>query len=1224
MSDIPSILAPPEVEEDEEQETLAPAPAPAAKPAAEEPIPRRPAVGPADESVPSILAEPEGATAGEQVEAGLKAAGGAAVRFSGVVPGAKLGFAAGMAVPPPAQVVTVPLFTLGGGAIGYYAGDLAATELERHGLVIKDPYSVEEQLRPSAVTGEAIGAGLTMTGQTMFLARQAGRLPSSAVGRVINGVLDTARDKPMRFLAAELPALTASATAEGIYEVQRPGHPLERTGVGMAVGVLNPARVVISTTAKTSQIIRGLTQRMSAAGRRTKAGELLLKFMEGAGDDPQAFMRALRETDEIARTIPGFRGTAAQTAGDVRVAQLERELAELERSFFEEASRRAQDSLEAVSNAIALLRGIGDPEALRAVAQLRMTRYTAAFERLLLHARRQAVQAAEDVGRGATVAERGKLSAQMTDIYMSTLQRARDVEADLWRVAFPGDLVKQPAKWTAVRRVYSKLRGELAAADALPDFVEREIETVASSVALLSRVEQGLSKMPDGSKITAATIREATKRTSVGELFRFRSGLLSRARGMARSTSELADQQARQLGLMAEAVLDDMVRAGAATKATRRAGVRRGAGGLLGALETPFDEAREFSRQLNDTFSRSFVGAAQQQGAHGLRVPPETLAKRAFATGDEVATLRFNELREAADFLPTRTLGNPMRLAEANVDAAAMMDAQARLLRIIASRVMEEVTDPDTGQTFIAANLSRARTFLRESGDLLERFPEVKADLEVAVESRQTLDKWVRQVQGLNRHLSTDSPIAQVLNVESPADAVRGALASPKPVERLTEMVTLARGAGDDGVAGLRAAVFDHVIRVAERSDKRIALGQLVDALESPMRPGLPSLRQLMEAEGLLPAAAARRLDQLIDAAGRVMVAVESRAVGEQVLDPTSPIEALLVRAAGSEAARRLLRFAQPEGAGASGPTLIVAYQGARAAQEMTRRLPNEAVKRLLIDALSGEPLQTAGVIRRGFAKVGLADLPPTQKPWSLLEALMETGGTEAEKLQRYYLLHAYAWQAGVLGVEDEFEGVVPPAQDETDEPLPSILRPAGAAEPEPELELPARGEGERELAMHTSTGELNFATVAGAVEAVERVGFGLLSAAVEEVESGGDPAAVSPAGAVGPMQTMPDTLTDPGYGVAPARPGPDGKISEEEMRRVGRDYLMQMLRKYDSDLDLALVAYNWGPANADRWLQLGADPGALPEETRNYVRKVRKKLGVPRGPAAPRARPAR
>lgn len=133
---------------------------------------------------------------------------------------------------------------------------------------------------------------------------------------------------------------------------------------------------------------------------------------------------------------------------------------------------------------------------------------------------------------------------------------------------------------------------------------------------------------------------------------------------------------------------------------------------------------------------------------------------------------------------------------------------------------------------------------------------------------------------------------------------------------------------------------------------------------------------------------------------------------------------------------------------------------------------------------------------------------------------------------------------------------------------------------------------------------------------------FGILRDAVEQVESGGDPLAVSPAGAIGPMQTMPGTLRDPGFGVAPAR---DGSI--EEQRRVGNDYLGAMLNKY-ADPRLALAAYNAGPGRVDGAMSAGggveAALGRLPAETQAYVPKVmgRAQGGAPALPSGLGRRP--
>ena len=110
---------------------------------------------------------------------------------------------------------------------------------------------------------------------------------------------------------------------------------------------------------------------------------------------------------------------------------------------------------------------------------------------------------------------------------------------------------------------------------------------------------------------------------------------------------------------------------------------------------------------------------------------------------------------------------------------------------------------------------------------------------------------------------------------------------------------------------------------------------------------------------------------------------------------------------------------------------------------------------------------------------------------------------------------------------------------------------------------------------------------------------------AIEQVESGGRRDAVSPKGARGRMQVMPATARQPGYRVKPAR-----DESEEEYTRVGKDYAMALLKNYGGDLEATLVAYNYGPGNANKWIASGRNKNDLPKETRDYITRVGKQLG--------------
>ena len=127
-----------------------------------------------------------------------------------------------------------------------------------------------------------------------------------------------------------------------------------------------------------------------------------------------------------------------------------------------------------------------------------------------------------------------------------------------------------------------------------------------------------------------------------------------------------------------------------------------------------------------------------------------------------------------------------------------------------------------------------------------------------------------------------------------------------------------------------------------------------------------------------------------------------------------------------------------------------------------------------------------------------------------------------------------------------------------------------------------------------------------GGLVAFAQGGMSNLYDDVEYWESRGDQSAVSPKGARGVMQLMPGTIKDPGFGVKPMQAD-----TEKENRRVGREYLDAMYRRY-GDQVTALAAYNWGPGNVDKWLKSGADPKKLPAETRKYISNIMKGSDAP------------
>ena len=131
------------------------------------------------------------------------------------------------------------------------------------------------------------------------------------------------------------------------------------------------------------------------------------------------------------------------------------------------------------------------------------------------------------------------------------------------------------------------------------------------------------------------------------------------------------------------------------------------------------------------------------------------------------------------------------------------------------------------------------------------------------------------------------------------------------------------------------------------------------------------------------------------------------------------------------------------------------------------------------------------------------------------------------------------------------------------------------------------------------------------------------------QTESSNDANAISPKGAVGLMQVMPETGWMPGYGVTETLVDIDEKLYEELLKqginkreafeqsitrddrkdpvksvKFGAQYYNGLLKKFGNERD-ALIAYNMGPGATQRWLAEGADINQLTDETQGYIKKI-------------------
>jgi len=116
------------------------------------------------------------------------------------------------------------------------------------------------------------------------------------------------------------------------------------------------------------------------------------------------------------------------------------------------------------------------------------------------------------------------------------------------------------------------------------------------------------------------------------------------------------------------------------------------------------------------------------------------------------------------------------------------------------------------------------------------------------------------------------------------------------------------------------------------------------------------------------------------------------------------------------------------------------------------------------------------------------------------------------------------------------------------------------------------------------------------------------LVAAIIMQESGFNPKATSPVGAMGMMQVMPATSRSIASGVEYQNFTTDKLYDPNVSIQFGTWYIHVLKEKYNGNVTAALAAYNAGSGNADKWLRMGIlnDPSG-----NGYARRVQDYMQV-------------
>lgn len=853
----------------------------------------------------------------EQGSAALEAGGRAALEMSGSAAGAALGVKAGMAAAPflgPAA----PLGPIVGGVGGFMLGGQAGTLAAEGGLGLRAPEQMPSDVRPGAYFGQSFGGAAPFAVAPFAIASTGLRFAESAVGRLLNNIVNTAKTQPLRFAAAELSTMTSAAGAAGMAEAVAPGRPGVRMGAELAGGILNPTAGAIAATRYGTQLVNRVMSSVSPAARETAAGKALSEIMQITGEDPQVLARLLRDP----RIVGESPLTPAQITGSPALGALEQYLAKVDQQFGQEAAGKARDALDVLRGQALLLTKTGDPAALAAAQELRATYVRTIIDGRIKLAQDEALKKVGGIAKDTPEA-REALSKAARESLDLAIADARKAETDLWSKVD----ATRPVQIDNLQSTFDEIVG-----DTLPELRGKKMpKVVRDFIDRVSSPTQGQFEY-DPDTLSVRPMTGDVMGTNAGEMRKLRSELLAMARGAARDPDQVGME--RIYNELAEAVLDDM------DVAFRQAG------------DAAYDEARTFSREFNDTFTRSFAGKVRGEGKYGDRIAPELLLRKALATGKEAGALQMRELEEATRFMQTRGLGD---------DAAInmMLDAQERMVRLAAA----DAIDPKTGRV----NPDRVTKFIKDNATLMNRFPEIRADLQAAVKSEAGLRRLENRAKNIDSVIANQKDFGMLLGgTQDPARAAQVAvkaagdmLLSRTLESDLVRLINTARGGAggraarspqqaEDAVAGLRAAVFQAALDRSMRSDGTPDLSVARQFLFSPNSVGQKSTIDVLREQGAIDPKMVQNIEDLFQRVGNIERAARPGVTVTPRQDMMDVGVATLSRMIGSTAAGATARAA-----GSATPSLIVHGAGARMAETIATKIPTQTVNKVLVDAMN-------------------------------------------------------------------------------------------------------------------------------------------------------------------------------------------------------------------------------------------------------------------------------
>lgn len=791
---------------------------------------------------------------------------------------------------------------------------------------------------------------------------------------VLAGMGRTAQKYPKSFLTAEVVSGAGAGLGGGIAEETAPGEPGTRLLAEVTGGVLAPSRLFIHL-GSAKALLGNIGAQFSKESREARAANKLYSILQDAGEDVNKVIRALEAN------VPGkARPTAGQKTGVRVLSILENTLARENAKYGGEIAEQANQTFKAYQLLAENLSDVGTPQALRAAAQLRQEAFNSMLENRQGIALANAAQKIRNISKDTPEA-RQQIGEIVRDATYESLSDARKHERFLWDRAtkeFEKGKLKKETKGDGFSRTYvsypqlqpettvKRFLDEVIKIDpavyknTVPKIVKDVMERMGVTDDAILAYRQGRYS-PQYAQTGAIpdVFMPKVKSLEIPNIVNLRSNLLELSRNAAIKGD---NNEARFYGNIADSMLEDLSK----------------------VKSTKLDEARDFSRTLNDYFTRSFAGEMLAKKATGApALPPEVLVQRAFGANNDLAAMRMADIEDAVGMLGREYTDavNKFGLRSAQAQSlkpladlsaervVSIRDAQERILRLAAA----ETIDPNTGRV----SATRLARFVEKRRPLLDKL-QITSDLTDVVRAENALKATLASNSFMQKSLRDQTAFAQVLKFESPTMAIADAINSRNPVQTFSRIAQLAKAGGPDSVSGLKSSLYDYAFTKAG-GDKGFSPQAFQDAFFKPISKGQPSVYNIMRSQGLMTLTEGKNLKRITEPMLRVEQALADRQLMAGVIQGADAATELALRVVGAKLGSTL----HGQGPG----SLVAASKGSSYMREMFDKSPMMMVRGIIEEA--------------------------TKDP-QMMALLLRKGVTEGEKLRLARQMHAYLTAAGL------------------------------------------------------------------------------------------------------------------------------------------------------------------------------------------------------------------